>query len=509
MFRALDDAADVKNLLSMELTGAYINEAREIPREIVEALDGRINQFPAKKDGGASWAGIWADTNPPEEGSYWHSMIEGLDPDTGEIRKNDWVVFSQPGGMIRVAEGEPYEVKMRNGWKLRTNPNADNLANLPDGYYSTLARDKSDEYVKVYIMGMYGQSKAGKPVHPMFSQDMHVANEILVPNPKLLLLISADFGLTPAMTLKQQDTVGRVLTLDEIVTEGMGLKRAINERLKPLLRNKYTDFNIQVTGDPAGNTASQTDEKSCVDIFREAGFSKVKFAYSNNPVHRTNATDTFLGRVTEMGPAYLVSPQCAYLIRGMKGGYHYKVNKFGITSETPEKNIYSHVCFVAGTPIRMADGTERPIEQVQTGQCVATPLGPCRSARMDREAEVVTVTFSDGRSLLVRRTIRCGWARYLPMADVARMRLSVKDVNDRVVWGVSAEPAAAPQTVYNIEVEDAHCYYANVCLVSNCEAGQYADMFFERGFESVDRAKQRKEYLQQVQGGAGIYARRS
>jgi hypothetical protein len=34
-------------------------------------------------------------------------------------------------------------------------------------------------------------------------------------------------------------------------------------------------------------------------------------------------------------------------------------------------------------------------------------------------------------------------------------------------------------------------------------------MFFERGFESVDRAQQRKAYLQQVQSGAGIYSRRS
>ena len=71
------------------------------------------------------------------------------------------------------------------------------------------------------------------------------------------------------------------------------------------------------------------------------------------------------------------------------------------------------------------------------------------------------------------------------------------------------EKSSRAQSVYNIEVEDARCYYANGVLVSNCEAGQYADMFFERGFESVDRAKQRKEYLQQVQGGAGIYARRS
>lgn len=344
MFRALDDASDVKNLLSLELTGAYINEAREIPREIVEGLDGRINQYPKMSDGGATWAGIWADTNPPEEGSYWWAMLEGLDPDTGNARKNDWVIFSQPGGMVRVGENEPCEWVMKNGWRLITNSKADNIGNLPSGYYSTLVRDKSDEYIKVYVLGQYGQSKAGKPVHPTFDPEYHIAKDILIPNRHLLLLVAADFGHTPAFTLKQQDLHGRVLTLDEVVTEGMGLQRAINEKLKPLLKNKYMDFNVRVTGDPAGNTGAQTDEKSCVDIFKMCGFRNVKFAFSNSPVHRVGATDFFLSRRTEMGASYLISPQCSYLTRGMKGGYHYKITKAGITSVEVNKNIFSHIC---------------------------------------------------------------------------------------------------------------------------------------------------------------------
>jgi hypothetical protein len=249
----------------------------------------------------------------------------------------------------------------------------------------------------------------------------------------------------------------------------------------------------------------------CVDIFKAAGFKRVRFAYSNNPVHRTNATDTFLSRMTESGPAYLVSPQCAYLIRGMKGGYHYKVNKFGITSETPEKNIYSHVCFVAGTPVTMADGGEKPIEGIRVGDFVATPLGPQRvKATMHREAEVIMAVFSNER-MLIGTPEHPVWTgqKYTPMAVAAKFGLYVEDINGAAARGVSAEPVAALQTVYNIEVETAHCYYANGVLVSNCEAGQYADMFFERGFESADRAQQRKAYLQQVQSGAGIYSRRS
>ncbi len=338
MFRALDDAADVKNLLSLELTGAYINECREIPKEIVEGLLGRIERYPARKDGGCSFAGVWADTNPPEEGSYWWCMMEGFDPENPSlVKSNDWDVFKQPGGLIEVKVGA-------NKYEYYPNPAAENLENLPPGYYEHLAAGATREYVKVYVLGLYGTSKAGKPVHPLFDEDRHVAKSVLLPLKHAPLIISADFGLTPAMTLKQQNAFGQVLTLDEIVTEDMGLDRAIKTRLLPMLRAKYPDMEYRVTGDPSGSNRSQNDERTCVEIFKRNGFKKVKFAVSNNPIARCGATDELLARYTEVGPGYLVSPTCTYLRRGMKGGYHYKVNKSGVASDEPEKNLFSHVC---------------------------------------------------------------------------------------------------------------------------------------------------------------------
>ena len=65
MFRALDRPEHVANLLSLELTGAWVNEAREIPWTIIKALRGRVGRYPAARDGGPSWFGIIMDTNPP------------------------------------------------------------------------------------------------------------------------------------------------------------------------------------------------------------------------------------------------------------------------------------------------------------------------------------------------------------------------------------------------------------------------------------------------------------
>jgi len=80
MFRALDDADDVANLNSLELTFAWFNECRDIHPDIVDAMSKRIGRFPSKKDGGPSWHGMWGDTNPPTMDSWWYYQMEGLDP---------------------------------------------------------------------------------------------------------------------------------------------------------------------------------------------------------------------------------------------------------------------------------------------------------------------------------------------------------------------------------------------------------------------------------------------
>lgn len=337
LFRPLDTAQDVKNLLSLEVTGAYFNEVREIAREVLEAADGRIGQYPAMKDGGPSWCGIWCDTNPPEENSYLHSMYEGLDPDhPKEKRPNGVTLFKQPPAVIKGADGN---------WM--TNPIAENLSHLIPGYYDHQLIGKSDEYIRVNLGAEYGRSKGGLPVHPRFSRDLHIAKGPLRPDPNNLLLIAADFGLTPAIVFKQQNAFGQVLTLDEVAMFGAGLERAIEEKVLPIIRQRFDGFEIFVTGDPSGNTGSQGDEVSCVDVFRrykKKGLGKIKLAWSNSPVHRQGATDHFLSMIVDRGmPAYLIDPRCEALIRAMGGGYMFKKHRDGRHLEVVEKNDHSHI----------------------------------------------------------------------------------------------------------------------------------------------------------------------
>lgn len=337
MFRALDRAEDTDNLLSLEITGCYFNEVREIEREILEKVDGRIGQFPSMKDGGPTWYGIWADTNPPEEGSYLQRMYDGVDPDDGKtIKPNGWDVFKQPPAVLKQGDGL---------WK--TNPQAENLGNLIPGYYENQLKDKTDEYIRVNLGSEYGRSKGGKPVHPEFNRGVHVAKSSLVPDPANLLLLSADFGHTPAISFQQQNAFGQVLLLDEVVTFGMGLERAIEERVLPLMRQRFDGFEVFVTGDPSGATGSDADEVSCATIFqryKRKGLGKVKFAYSNNPIHRQGALDHFLTRMCGSGrPAFLVDPRCDWTIQALHGKFMFKKFKDGRNSTEVDGNDWSHI----------------------------------------------------------------------------------------------------------------------------------------------------------------------
>jgi hypothetical protein len=76
LFRALDRPEHVSNLLSLELTGAWVNEAREIPSAVIKALKGRVGRFPKVMEGGCVDPGIILDTNPPDDDSWWYKLFE-------------------------------------------------------------------------------------------------------------------------------------------------------------------------------------------------------------------------------------------------------------------------------------------------------------------------------------------------------------------------------------------------------------------------------------------------
>jgi len=317
MFRALDDADDVANLNSLELTFAWFNECRDIHPDIIDAMSKRIGRYPSKRDTGPTWFGMWGDTNPPPMDTWWYYQMEGLDPKDGvSPNNNGWSVYKQPSGR---------------------GPLAENIKNLPEGYYDIQGR--SEEYIRVYIDGEYGLSSAGQPVYKYFRPDYHMADDKLDPiiNGVRPLVVGMDLGLTPAAVLGQIDARGRALILAEAVSFDMGVQRFARTVLKPLLYEQFSGANIMLVVDPAGVQRAQTDERSAIDILKAEGF-KVIAAKTNNVTARLAAVDDFLMRHADGDSAFVVDPRCTALKSAMMGGY-----RFHPKTGAVEKNKHSHV----------------------------------------------------------------------------------------------------------------------------------------------------------------------
>lgn len=322
LFRALDRPDQVSNLLSLELTGAWFNEAREIPQEIIEAMDARIGRYPSARDGGCSWYGIIMDTNPPDEDSYLYRMFEIVRPD-------DWENFKQPSGL---------------------SPHAENINHLPKNYYTNLAKGKDERYIRVYVHGQYGYMLTGKPVFSGFVDSVHVAPRVLSPLEGIDLIAGFDFGLQPCCAIGQITPYGQLRIIDELVSDGMAIKQFSINQLLPLLRQKYFKHNIMGFGDPAGNTRSQTDESTCFDVLHSAeiGLVNIVPAETNALVPRLNAVEKFLNKMVHGEPGFILSPNCRYLRKALNGGYHYPLEKSyrgGVpeTKPMPMKNFSSHI----------------------------------------------------------------------------------------------------------------------------------------------------------------------
>ena len=132
LFRALDRPEDVKKLLSLEVTFAYINELREVPKAILDGLSMRVGRYPAKADGGANWFGVWGDTNPWPETSEYAELFAS--------QPEGFVLFRQPSGL---------------------SPEAENIDNLPDGYYQRMCAGKDAEWVDEYVHGKNPKADKG------------------------------------------------------------------------------------------------------------------------------------------------------------------------------------------------------------------------------------------------------------------------------------------------------------------------------------------------------------
>lgn len=329
MFMALDKPTETGKLRSLELTGAWINEASEVPKEIFDMVTQRVGRFPSKLQGGPSWCGIILDTNPCDDDHWYYKLAE-------EDCPPEWEFFRQPGGLQRLEDGT-----------YTPNPDAENVFNLPGGYsyYQQQVPSKSEDWINVFLLGNYGSTKDGKPVYPEYNDKVHCLNKNVEGERGLPIVLGWDFGLTPACVILQVTGRGKIIILDELVSEDMGIRQFTNDVVKPVLMNKYSGFQIHSAGDPAGNIRAQTDERTCLQELLEAGIY-TEPAATNDFIPMRESVAFFMTRMMDGEPAFLLNPRCTNLRKGFLGRYKFerlKTSGNARYKDRPVKDIYSHI----------------------------------------------------------------------------------------------------------------------------------------------------------------------
>ena len=418
-FMALEDIRDAKSYFdSLETSLLWFNEGQHAQLAVIRHGVSRVSppRYPSNKDGGCNWGGLIIDTNAPPA-DHWIPIMRGDVPPPEWMSEADkkalvkpanWQFYLQPPGLL-----EDFDDKGRLlGYK--PNPDAENLKYLhkagadplgPQNFYMEKLGAQTKQWIDAYVMNRSSVVTDGQPVYPQFRREVHVSDRKLEPVPGIPVLIGLDFGRQPAALIGQclrgdwfvhREFIGRDVSATEFAPA-----------LKTFLMQNYPWCSLKdfvFTGDPAGNKRGEANDVTPFQVFAQHGMQVNPAPNPQNQLSvRHEAVNAVLMRRSVEGrpSALLVDPGCVTFITGMSGGYF--MRRIRVSGERyadePEKNQYSHVCFVSGTMIATPE-REVAVENLMAGDLVNTPLGP-RPVRhtMARMAEVSEYEFSSGAKL--------------------------------------------------------------------------------------------------------------
>jgi hypothetical protein len=399
-FVPVDNADAVKKLLSWNLTGGWINEAREVPREVVIALRSRCGRYPSLKDLAEptrpGWAGVIMDTNAPEDELHylcmwagWTEPPEWMDNATrAMMTKPDEVnIFVQPPGLL-------VERDSKGGVKgFKPNPKAENLKNLRPGYYQSQLSGNLSAWVLNMVCCEIRKASDVRLVYPSYVREVHVAGSKLEWDPKKRLLVGMDFARNPAVVVAQEDDELRVLR--EWIGVNVDVAAFVRDKVVPEMNQLFPGWEqLSGWGDPAGSGRTGGDEKTSFQHAREGGLALVP-AWTNDPDERQRAVT----RRLERRNGILISPVCTTLIGGFNGGYRFERLKVEGTldqyRDAPQKNLFSHVHDALQALVLGIDRGSRQTNEMQrqaarsagplpNGRVKVDPLALARAARRGR-----------------------------------------------------------------------------------------------------------------------------
>jgi len=239
IFVSQDRPKDVARLLSLELTMAWINEAKEVPFSALDA-EGRTDRYPdPMKEVKATRPGMIMDTNSCDISCWWYEYSEKLKPD-------GYRFFNQPAALIKRQKGKTFYYE--------PNDRAENVQYLGSGYdyYLRQVNGKPKEWVDVYILNQYGSPDPGNRVYGEYSTENHTDVEF---NPELPFYWTNDFNYSPLSSAILQIKGDNVYAVDEIIIHHADVVQAAIE-----FADRYQDYKhlpIHIYGDASGHAGAK------------------------------------------------------------------------------------------------------------------------------------------------------------------------------------------------------------------------------------------------------------
>lgn len=342
LFLALEDEEDIDKLKSLELTGAWLNEAFEMHQAIVITAYERTGRFPPVindrygnrvPNTGPKRRGIWMDTNSPPE-KHWYQTYERNPP-------KGWKFYIQPQPLFRVVETMPDGTALTVGWE--PNPEAENIRNLADGYgyYLTQIPGMTEAQIRVNIENKYGTILKGKRVYG----DLYVPKEHQVhwedtdaPVRGTVVVGFDTTGLNPGCVFAVVDS-GTLYVIDEIIGEDIPFETFVENVFLPRVRMRYAEADLLCICDPA-NPRDQRVGIAPIATLRGKGVAAIT-ALTNTLTPRIAAVESYL----RMRGGIKITQNCEILITGFESGYRYPKlqvkSPVDIYSDKPVKDEYS------------------------------------------------------------------------------------------------------------------------------------------------------------------------
>jgi hypothetical protein len=341
-FRAIGDRSVEEVTRGWQVCAVLVDEADLQPPDLLSFLTGRVGRGGIDRDLMVD-PQIILSLNAPSIDNWVYSLA--IENDLGEISdelrellgdRELIEVFIQPGGR---------------------DPNAENLHNLPRGYYAVQAAANKHRpgYVDRMIDNKFVPLQHGQPVNPQFDWNTHV-REGLEYDPGLPLIVGVDQGLFAAAVASQRTHMDQFRTLREAVMfaeEGRVLAKigpsAAGAMVRLMIAENFPDLRpemLRVVADPAAwAAADRADaEMDWIRAFSAALGYPVRKAKTNRQTLRNEA----IWRVLAQRDGYLVDARCKHLIKGHLGGYHYRKAKMSDGEVRGHleiaDTIHTHVC---------------------------------------------------------------------------------------------------------------------------------------------------------------------